>query len=464
MSSSSLGSKNPEIERISEIRTKHPHNPLLGYLNINSLRNKVIDLCEYLSSISLDYFVLSETKLNSEFPSAQFDIEGYEVRARRDRNQHGGGLIEYVRKGIICKRLTQLETEHSECICSEITVSKKKWIVLSIYRPPSVSNIDLFFDEITISLNKALSISENIIVMGDFNIDIMNHKDPGFSKLEVLCDTFDLSNLIRESTCITKTHKSTIDLILTNKPLSFHLSSTCETGISDHHRLILTFMGAHIVRLKPKVITYRNYKNFNKESFLNDLNERTFNFNKLDANQSYESLTKHFLEVVNKHAPLKQRTVRDNHAPFMDRHFQKQIYIRSHLKNSFLENKQDKIGCYTTKRQRNKCVKLRRKCIKKYFSKITTNGVVTNRKFWTTIRPFLTSKGCLQNNEIMINENDSIISDEKELTELFNNFYINIVEKTSGIKPSSVVENGELKTNSEIVNEIIDAFRDHSKY
>ena len=32
----------------------------------------------------------------------------YEVRARRDRHKHGGGLIEFVRQGVVCKRLKNM--------------------------------------------------------------------------------------------------------------------------------------------------------------------------------------------------------------------------------------------------------------------------------------------------------------------------------------------------------------------
>ena len=68
-------------------------NPLFGFLNINSLRNKIIDLREVIRELSLDYFVLSETKLDDSFSSAQFTIGDYEIRGRKDRNKHGGGLI-----------------------------------------------------------------------------------------------------------------------------------------------------------------------------------------------------------------------------------------------------------------------------------------------------------------------------------------------------------------------------------
>ena len=35
---------------------------MIGYLNINSVRNKLIDLKVFLKYLSLDYFILSETK------------------------------------------------------------------------------------------------------------------------------------------------------------------------------------------------------------------------------------------------------------------------------------------------------------------------------------------------------------------------------------------------------------------
>ena len=74
----------------------------------------------------MDYFVLSETRIDSSFPSAQFAIDNYEIKARRDRNCNRGGLIEYVRKGIISRKLKEYETPHSKTTCSEITISKKK--------------------------------------------------------------------------------------------------------------------------------------------------------------------------------------------------------------------------------------------------------------------------------------------------------------------------------------------------
>ena len=114
-----------DLQVLHHERLKHNKNPMIGYLNINSLRNKLTDLKVILKYLSLDYFILSETKLDESFPNAQFTLDGYEIRAGRDRNKFRGGLIEYVRKGLICKRTSKYEPKSNECICSEITFSKK---------------------------------------------------------------------------------------------------------------------------------------------------------------------------------------------------------------------------------------------------------------------------------------------------------------------------------------------------
>ena len=77
--------------------------------------------------------------------------------------------------------------------------------------------------------------------MGDFNIDL-KIKGFGFNKLDQFCDLFNLTNLMKTETYFTMSHKSLIDLFLTNKPLSFQKTHVTETGLSDYHKLILPFL------------------------------------------------------------------------------------------------------------------------------------------------------------------------------------------------------------------------------
>ena len=51
-----------------------------------------------------------------------------EIRARRDRDKYDGGLIGFLRRGLICKRLRDYESKHGECLCSELSFTNKKWM------------------------------------------------------------------------------------------------------------------------------------------------------------------------------------------------------------------------------------------------------------------------------------------------------------------------------------------------
>ena len=92
------------------------------------------------------------------------------------------------------------------------------------------------------------------------------------------------------------------------------------------------------------------------------------------------------------------------------------------------------------KKQSNKCVSLRRKCIKQYFHKISNNNIDTNKNFWNFIRPFLVNKGLLNSSEIMLRKEKRIITDTKEIVQVLNDHYLNIVERSCGEKPTSVAK------------------------
>ena len=103
---------------------------------------------------------------------------------------------------------------------------------------------------------------ENFIIMGDFDAEITN------TYIQEFCSTYNLKSLIKDPTCYKNLlNPSTIDHILTNHPKSFCHSSTIETGLSDFYKLTVTVLKAYFKKQKPKIIKYRNYKNFCNEAF-----------------------------------------------------------------------------------------------------------------------------------------------------------------------------------------------------
>ena len=301
---------------------------MFAYYNINSLRNKFIDLKEIMSRCLPDVLVVAETKLDESFPNAQFEMDYYYEPRRRDKSKFSGGLIEYIRKGIIHKSKPCLELKSFDSIASEITINKIKWLLFSFYRPPINTNLDLFFTELSNTLNVINKTYENIILMGDINIDTRNENTMGSKRFSNFMDVFNLKNLIKEETCFSNLHKSSIDVILTNKPRRFYKSGAYEFGLSDCHKLISTCLRSFVARLKQKIIKYRSYKKFDESYFLADLKQNmdreNINIHE-SANTLYENFTNIIYTTLNIHAPIKSKTLRGNHFSFYDKAF-KQSY------------------------------------------------------------------------------------------------------------------------------------------
>ena len=106
-----------------------------------------------------------------------------------------------------------------------------------------------------------------------------------------------------------------IKLALVSKLIErFIHTQIIETGISDHHKLTVTMMRMYFKKAKPKIITYRCYKNFNEENIRMDLR------NNLDIEQlEYKYFEEIFLKTLYKHAPIKEKRLRSNEAPFINK-------------------------------------------------------------------------------------------------------------------------------------------------
>ena len=90
--------------------------------------------------------------------------------------------------------------------------------------------------------------------------------------MKIFGENYKLRNLIKESTCFKNPENPTcIDLILTNQPLSFKNKYVIETGLSDFHKMIVAVMKMHFPKMKQQVVSYREYKDFHNETFLDSL-------------------------------------------------------------------------------------------------------------------------------------------------------------------------------------------------
>ena len=84
-----------DINSLIKVINSYPNNPSIGYLNINTLQNKINSLRD------IYVFCIDETKLDDSFPNSQFILENFQFRPfRRDRNSKGCRKLVYVKQGI----------------------------------------------------------------------------------------------------------------------------------------------------------------------------------------------------------------------------------------------------------------------------------------------------------------------------------------------------------------------------
>ena len=115
-----------------------------------------------------------------------------------------------------------------------------------------------------------------------------------------------------------------------------------------------------------------------------------------------------FLQLIFLHAPTKKKVIRANNMPYMTKTLRKAIMRRSALKNKFYKSKSLE-GQDAFRKQRNFCNRLYKREKRKYF-------ITDTKRFWKTVKPFLSNKGNFQKH-ITIIEDNKIFSGDKAVAE-----------------------------------------------
>ena len=178
-------------------------------------------------------------------------------------------------------------------------------------------------------LDHYLSTFDNYFLIGDFNSE--SHEEI----MKEFCDTINLSNLIKEPTCLKNPlNPSSIDLMLTNRDSRFQDSHTVETGLSDHHKMTITVLNAFFQKQYPTIIKYRDHKKLNINLFRTQLLERPNNIGDDITYEMFETIFNYQLKL---YTPMKTKYIRGNNGPFMNKILSKAIMTRSRLRNKFLK-------------------------------------------------------------------------------------------------------------------------------
>ena len=221
-----------------------------------------------------------------------------------------------------------------------------------------------------------------------------------------------------------------------------------------------------------------SYKNFNETVFLHELDQKLIQGNLYRSHDPYLNLTEIFSSILDKHAPVKSKTIRRNQALFMSKYLNKIIMQKCKVRNKYLKWLSS-ANFVTYKKGKNKFNSLVRKSKKEYFQNLGNASSSYTKSFWNAVKPFVQNKDPASNeniiikaqNEEIIKAKDSknelhidankLIKDDKILVELFYNHYINIVEKISGLAPNCIGNPENPRLDKSAVLDIINKYKDH---
>ena len=396
-------------------KSKNVNKLRVGFFNIYHLAKKVPELNIHLTKSSpFHIFGLSETRLKDHHDDNILHIPNYIIH-RRDKTPSlklHTGVAAYVHTSIqhLVRRRKDLESDSIECLWLELKEQNRRSHLIGIvYRNPDEVLFD-WYDRF-IQMSDTIGFADkNIHLLGDFNIDLLRTNNAWECAIE----------LVGLKQCVPP-RKTRVDMRTGRESLLDHIYSNCpelinnamvdDLGLSDHFPISCNLSLTIAPKRKThKTVTYRSFKNFNATLFLHDLECSSFIdvFNKTDPNAAIGVWYDNFLPVLDKHAPMRTRRVKQaTLPPWITPEVLKATELKKQLKK---DKKKEEF-----KVQRNFVKKLVRTAKKSYCKSIITNKNDT-RAIWKALS-VITSNGGKANT---LNSNID--------AESLNNYFISVAD------------------------------------
>ena len=160
--------------------------------NVNSVRARIINILEYISSEKPEVLLLQEIKTeNINFPTDEFKKLGYDSYLFGQKSYNGVAFISKIKIDNIKIDFIKDDLKQSRIICGDIKINKKKIKLINIYVPNgNPVNTEKYeykirwLGKFLTSIKKTILTEKNIIIAGDFNIipeEIDVHDHEGYS-------------------------------------------------------------------------------------------------------------------------------------------------------------------------------------------------------------------------------------------------------------------------------------------
>lgn len=300
----------------------------VGFVNICSLRRKVLEIQRLIAMRGVHIMCLAETWLSDNIADGELHIPHFRL-FRKDRGHgRGGGVAIYCHESIRAVRRHDLEIQSAEIIWLEVHQQKKINLVGCCYRAPAVPADH--WTGLEESLHRASAVSESITLLGDFNVDLLQATGSHYNHIAALMSQFNLTNYVTSPTRVTSSTSTLLDLYLsTDSP-----ESPCEIlplDMSDHYG-IMAYMHSGVQKQKV-LYRSRNFATVDWDKLDQELRDglSVFQVCKDDLNESVIKWMSIVDSVLDSHAPMKNRNRRARPCPWLTSELQDLVRTRNKL-------------------------------------------------------------------------------------------------------------------------------------
>lgn len=344
-----------------------PKNFNVIHINSQSIPAHYPDLLSSLNVKNIHAILVSETFLKPCLPSTSYSIPGFHL-IRNDRiDKGGGGVAIYLRSHIPFTILDKSNTQNSEAaehIFVEIQLGTLK-ILLGVFYSPSL-HVN-YFQSFETLLEKYVHTVDHTILMGDFNTCIIKN-DKRAKSLKNIIESSNLHLLPSSAThFFPHCSPSLLDLIIVSSLNHVNLHGQFPAEAFSYHDLIYLSYKIKPPKLKPTVVMRRNFKNFDNNKFLYDLNliDWTSVFAASTVDLKMEIFNSILVELFDIHAPLRPVKLKHLPAPWLTQEIRALMTRRNNAKSKYKHNPSD-VNLSKYKRLRNACNKLCRDAQRNY--------------------------------------------------------------------------------------------------
>lgn len=272
-------------------------NLSIAFFNVRSLCSSFADVKEIISRENFDLVGLVETWLTHNVSNENISIDGYNI-VRADRGARGGGVAIYYKSHLKIGVIDIPSLEVLEQKWVSVHICKQKYIIGTVYRPPN-KDIEQFLNEFEDSLSFVTPLCDGIICGGDINIDMLDICSNRSILFNNLIESFNLTQIIKGATRVTRDSATLLDIILINEYLEDDIIATNILDVPDISDHALTFCKLKTeIEEKVEKITFRNLKRldfvtleyllsltpFQNVFWLDDVNEKVRYINELILN------------------------------------------------------------------------------------------------------------------------------------------------------------------------------------